>query len=150
LNVPGWVHVLPHVNASLNGLSCLMLVAGLVLIRRGRVKAHATVMISTFFVSSAFLVCYLVYHQALLHYTGSGSRGFPGTGALRYAYLTMLLTHTVLAAFVPVLAIAMMWLAWKGRFRTHKKLGKITFPVWLYVSATGVIIYFVLYHLPVG
>jgi uncharacterized membrane protein YozB (DUF420 family) len=150
LNVPGWVHALPHVNASLNGLSCLMLVTGLVLIRRGRIKAHAYTMISTFFVSSAFLACYLVYHQALWHYTGSGSRSFPGTGAVRIAYLTMLISHIVLAFFVPVLAIAMMWLAWKGRFRTHKKLGKITFPVWLYVSTTGVIIYLVLYQLPLG
>jgi uncharacterized membrane protein YozB (DUF420 family) len=146
LNVPAWVHLLPHVNATLNGSACVLLLAGIVLIRSGKVKAHATVMISTFFVSVAFLACYLAYHQALLHYTGSGSRGFPGTGVLRQAYLTMLLTHTVLAAFVPVLALRMMYLAWRKRWDKHRRLGKWTFPIWLYVSATGVIIYFVLYH----
>jgi len=146
LNVPDWVHLLPHVNATLNGSACVLLVLGMWLIRSGKVKAHATVMISTFFVSVAFLACYLAYHQALLHYTGSGSRGFPGTGVLRQAYLTMLLTHTVLAAFVPVLALRMMYLAWRKRWESHRRLGKWTFPIWLYVSATGVIIYFVLYH----
>ena len=150
MSVPGWVHVLPHVNATLNGASCVMLVAGLMLIRRGKVKAHACTMISTFVVSSAFLACYLVYHQALWHYTGSGSRAFPGTGAVRAAYLTMLISHIVLAFFVPVFAISMIYLAWRERWRTHRKLGKIEFPVWLYVSVTGVIIYFVLYHLPIG
>jgi protein SCO1/2/putative membrane protein len=150
LNVPGWVHVLPHVNASLNAAACVLLVAGLVLIRRGKWKAHACVMVSTFFVSTAFLACYLVYHQALLHYTGSGSRGFPGTGVLRQAYLTMLISHTVLAAFVPILALRMMYLAWRKRWDSHRKLGKWTFPVWLYVSTTGVIIYWVLYHMAVG
>ena len=106
MNVPDWVHLLPHVNATLNGSACVLLLVGMWLIHRGKWRAHACVMISTFFVSVAFLACYLVYHQALLHYTGSGSRGFPGTGVLRQAYLTMLLTHTVLAAFVPVLAPA--------------------------------------------
>lgn len=150
MNVPGWVHVLPHINATLNGASCVLLVLGFVLIRLGKWKAHAVIMVSTFFVSTAFLVCYLVYHQALWHYTGSGSRRFPGTGVLRQAYLTMLISHTVLAACVPVLAIRMMYLAWKARWRTHRKLGLITFPIWLYVSSTGVIIYWVLYHAHIG
>ena len=115
MNVPSWVHLLPHVNATLNGSACVLLLVGMWLIRREKWQAHACVMISTFFVSVAFLACYLIYHQALLHYTGSGSRGFPGTGVLRQAYLTMLLTHTVLAAFVPVLALRMMYLAWRKR-----------------------------------
>jgi protein SCO1 len=150
LNVPGWVHLLPHVNASLNGASCVLLLTGLWLIRRGRWRAHGFVMVSTFFMSTAFLVCYLVYHQALLHYTGSGSRGLPATGVVKQAYLALLLSHTILAAFVPVLALRMMYLAWQRRWATHRWWGKITFPIWLYVSATGVIIYFVLYHLPIG
>jgi protein SCO1 len=147
LNVPAWVHVLPHVNATLNASACVLLVAGIVLIRRGKWRAHASVMVATFFASIVFLACYLIYHQALLHYTGSGSRGFPGTGVVKQAYLTMLISHTVLAALVPVLALRMFYLAWKRRWESHRKLGKWTFPIWLYVSATGVIIYVVLYHL---
>jgi protein SCO1/2/putative membrane protein len=150
LNVPGWVHVLPHVNASLNAAAGVLLVLGLMLILKGKVKAHAFAMVSAFVASVAFLACYLTYHQALLHYTGSGSRGFPGTGVLRQAYLTMLISHTVLAALVPFLALRMFYLAWKKRWPSHRKLGKFTFPVWLYVSTTGVIIYFVLYHMPMG
>ena len=150
MNVPAWVRVLPHINAGLNAASCVLLVTGLMLIRRGKKTAHATVMISTFIASTAFLACYLTYHQALFHYTGSGSAGFQGTGLLRQAYLTMLISHSTLAALVPFLALRMFYLAWKERWRSHKKLGRFTFPIWLYVSTTGVIIYLVLYHMPLG
>jgi protein SCO1/2 len=150
LIVPGWVHVLPHVNATLNAAAGVLLVVGLVLIRKGKKQAHACAMVSAFVASVAFLACYLTYHQALLHYTGSGSRGFAGTGIVRVAYLTMLISHTILAALVPVLALRMFYLAWKKRWSTHRKWGKFTLPIWLYVSTTGVIIYVVLYHLPMG
>ena len=112
--------------------------------------AHGVTMVLTFFVSTAFLACYLTYHQALMHYTGNGSHGFAGKGAVRPVYFTILISHTVLAALVPILALRMMYLAWRGRWQSHRRLGVITFPIWLYVSATGVIIYWMLYHLPAG
>jgi protein SCO1 len=150
LNVPAWVSVLPHVNAALNASALALLLAGLWLIRHRMARAHRLAMISAFVASTAFLACYLVYHQALIVYTGRGSHGFPGTGLVHQAYLTILISHTVLAAGVPFLAISMMYLAGRRRWRGHRKLAKVAFPVWVYVSATGVIIYWMLYHMPLG
>lgn len=150
MNVPQWVLALPHINGSLNALSLVLLVAGFVLIRQGRVQAHKRSMLSAFAASTIFLACYLTYHFALHHYTGSGSRVFPGTGVVRGVYLTILISHIVLAFFVPLLALRMIYLAQKGRFASHKRLAIVAFPVWVYVSATGVIIYAMLYHLPAG
>jgi protein SCO1 len=150
MNVPGWVLVLPHVNGGLNAASLVLLLGGFALIRKGRVRAHKRAMLWAFAASIAFLTCYLAYHFALLHYTGSGSRAFAGTGLVREVYLTILITHVVLAFFVPFLAVRMIYLAAKGRFTTHKRWAVVTFPVWVYVSATGVIIYGMLYHLPAG
>jgi protein SCO1 len=150
LNVPGWVTLLPHVNGSLNAASLVLLMVGFAMIRNGRVRAHRRAMLSAFAASTLFLACYLVYHFALHHYTGSGSRAFGGTGLVRGAYLTILISHIVLAFFVPVLAMRMIYLAAKGRFIAHRRLAIVAFPVWVYVSATGVIIYAMLYHLPPG
>ena len=150
MNVPGWVQLLPHVNGSLNSLSLILLLGGFAMIRGGRVRAHKRAMLSAFAASITFLACYLAYHFALRHYTGSGSRAFPGTGLIRDVYLTILFTHIVLAVFVPFLAMRMIYLAAKGRFAAHRRWAKVTFPVWVYVSATGVIIYAMLYHLPAG
>lgn len=150
MNVPAWVGVLPHVNAVLNGAALVLLLVGLWLIRNRKARAHRTAMISAFIASTAFLVCYLVYHRALIVYTGHGSHGFPGTGFIRVTYMTILITHTFLAASVPFFAIAMMYLAGRKRWRGHRKLAKFAFPVWVYVSATGVIIYWMLYHMPLG
>ena len=150
MNVPAWVLVLPHVNGSLNALSLVLLLGGFALIRNGRVLAHKRSMLSAFAASTIFLACYLTYHFALHHYTGSGSRVFPGTGLVRGVYLTILISHIVLAFFVPILALRMIYLAQKGRFASHKRLAIVAFPVWVYVSATGVIIYAMLYHLPAG
>jgi protein SCO1 len=150
VNVPGWVLVLPHVNGSLNALSLVLLLGGFALIRNGRVRAHRRSMLTAFAASTIFLACYLTYHFALHHYTGSGSRAFAGTGLVRGVYLTILVSHIVLAFFVPILALGMIYLAVKGRFVWHRRLGIVAFPVWVYVSATGVIIYAMLYHLPAG
>jgi protein SCO1 len=128
----------------------VLLLGGFALIRNGRVRAHRGAMLSAFATSTAFLACYLIYHFALHHYTGSGSRAFAGTGLVRGAYLTILISHIVLAFFVPFLAIRMIYLAAKGRFGSHRRWATVTFPVWVYVSATGVIIYGMLYHLPAG
>jgi protein SCO1/2/putative membrane protein len=142
--------MLPHVNAALNATALALLLAGFAFIRGGKVVPHAASMISAFVVSSAFLACYVTYHYALEHYTGSSSRPFGGTGGLRIAYLSILFTHSPLAVFVPVLALRMMFLAWRCRWADHRRWAKVTFPVWVYVSATGVIIYLMLYHLPIA
>ncbi len=147
MTVPGWVHVLPHVNAALNASAGLLLVVGFSFIKAGKVRAHASAMVSAFVASSAFLACYLVYHEALLRYTGSGSHAFTGTGFIRPVYFAILISHTVLAALVPILALRMFYLAWRRRWPSHRKLGKLAFPIWLYVSSTGVIIYWMLYHM---
>jgi protein SCO1/2/putative membrane protein len=146
--VPAWVLQLPAVNASLNGLATVLLVSGWVLIKSHRPRAHKVVMLTTFGVSMAFLACYLTYHQQLQHYTGSGSRKFDGAGLIRTIYYSILISHVVLAALVPFLASATIYRGLTNQFERHKRLARVTFPIWLYVSVTGVIIYFVLYHWP--
>jgi protein SCO1/2/putative membrane protein len=105
-------------------------------------------MLTTFGVSMAFLACYLTYHQQLLHYTGSGSRKFESGGPIRTIYYAILISHVVLAALVPFLASATIYRGLTNQIERHKRLARVTFPIWLYVSVTGVIIYFVLYHWP--
>lgn len=136
---------LPHINASLNAVATVLLVLGVVLIKRGKEAAHRRTMLSCFAVSTVFLACYLIYHAA------AGSKKFPtGEGApgdaVRYFYYFILLTHVVLAAAVPFLAIATIYLALKDRRASHRKLARWTFPIWLYVSVTGVAVYVMLYH----
>jgi uncharacterized membrane protein YozB (DUF420 family) len=131
---------LPAVNASLNALSTCLLIYGYTLIRSGKREQHKRVMLSAFGVSVIFLVCYLVYHYNV------GSVKYTGQGILRPIYFTILITHIVLAAAVPVLAILTLWRAFQERFDKHRKIAKITFPIWLYVSVTGVIVYLMLYQ----
>jgi protein SCO1 len=143
---PQWVLRLPAVNASLNALATLLLTGGYLLIRAGRREAHKTAMLLAFVTSCLFLACYLAYHIALKQYTGSGSRKFPDVGLVRVIYLTILTSHVVLAAAVPVLALRTIYLGLQERWSAHRKLARFTFPIWLYVSVTGVIIYWLLYH----
>lgn len=147
--VPGWVRRLPAVNASLNGLATVLLVAGWVLIKSGMPRAHKMVMLTTFAVSMAFLACYLVYHQQLNHYTGSGSQRFRGQGMVRNVYYPILVSHVALAIAVPFLASVTIYRGLTNQLERHKRLARVTFPIWLYVSVTGVIIYLMLYHWPV-
>lgn len=147
---PDWVYSLPGINAGLNSLATVLLVTGFVLIKRGRRDAHKTVMLTSFVVSVLFLACYLTYHFALRHYTGVSSRPFQGVGAIRPVYFTILISHVVLAAIVPFLAIATIRRGLKAEWEKHKRLARITFPIWLYVSVTGVIIYLMLYQWPAG
>ncbi len=134
---------LPTVNALLNGTAATLLVTGFLLIRSGRREAHRRVMTSAFACSILFLVSYLVYHAEV------GSVRFQGTGTVRAVYFSILLTHTVLAAAVPFLAVATIVLARKERFESHRRLARVTLPVWLYVSVTGVVIYLMLYRMSV-
>ena len=135
------VHQLPTVNATLNGIAFVLLLVGFALIRARRIEAHRIVMLSAFACSVLFLVSYLVYHAQ------AGSTRFPGTGTARTIYLGILLTHTVLAAAVPFLALVTLVRALRRRFDRHRAIARWTLPIWLYVSATGVVIYWMLYRM---
>lgn len=146
--VPEWVLRLPAVNASLNGLATVLLFTGWILIKSQKPGAHKAVMLTAFGVSAAFLACYLIYHFQLHHYTGSGSRKFQGQGAIRIVYFPLLGSHILLAFGVAVLAPMTIYRGLRSQWERHKRLARVTFPIWLYVSVTGVIIYFMLYHWP--
>ena len=134
----------PLVNASLNGTSAVLLVAAYGFIRARRFVAHATMMIAAVITSAAFLVCYLIYH-ALRVRMGITLTRFPDS-ALRPLYLTILLTHTVLAIVILPLVLTTLWRAGRRQWDRHRRISVIAFPLWLYVSVTGVIIYWMLYH----
>lgn len=136
------IHPLATLNALLNSVSTLLLIAGWIAITGRHWRTHRAAMVAAFVTSALFLVSYLVYHAL------EGSRRFAGPDALRLPYYGILLTHVVLAAAVPFLAVRMFFLAWKGRWQDHRRLGKLAMPIWLYVSVTGVLIYLMLYHVP--
>ena len=138
------IHDFPAVNATLNGTSAVLLATGYGFIRRGRIAAHRAMMISAFATSVAFLICYLTYHFIIVS-RGEGVVHYPHSGALKSIYLTILGTHTVLAALVPILAIVTLRRALKGKFDRHRAIARWTLPIWLYVSVTGVIVYLMLY-----
>jgi uncharacterized membrane protein YozB (DUF420 family) len=158
-------HPIVHVNASLNATATVLLLIGFFLIKRGRVEAHKRAMLAAFAVSTAFLACYIWYHIRERHVE------FTYPGAVRYFYYTILASHVLLAVTVPFLAIRQIYLGFRAlgccpaqiypaeQLRAaadyrekHRRLARWTFPIWLYVSVTGVIVYAMLYHLwpPVG
>jgi uncharacterized membrane protein YozB (DUF420 family) len=132
---------LPAVNATLNGLSAILLTTGYLLIRRRRIAQHRLCMLAAFTTSALFLISYLVYHAHI------GSKPFQGQGAIRYVYYTILLTHVVLAAVILPMAIITLSRALKRHFPRHKAIARWTLPLWLYVSVTGVVVYVMLYQL---
>jgi uncharacterized membrane protein YozB (DUF420 family) len=153
-------HPIVHVNASLNALATLLIVAGWLLIRRGRETAHKRAMLAAFAVSTAFLACYVWYHWQV------GSVRFTQGGVVRGIYLSILLSHIILAAIVPFLTIWQIYLGYRAvgccsgaadsagaralaaeYRRRHRRTGRWATPIWLYVSVTGVIVYVMLYHL---
>ncbi len=136
-----YVHYLPTLNAILNGTAAILLTYGFYLVKNRRIAEHRRVMKTAFGVSVVFLISYLAYHAQV------GSVRFEHTGPLRTLYLSILLTHTVLAATVPVLAIITLNRALKSRFDRHVAIAHWTLPIWLYVSVTGVVVYLMLYHL---
>ena len=134
------VHDLPAVNASLNALSGILLLTGYVMIRTRRIAQHRRCMIAAFSTSSVFLVCYIVYHAKV------GSVPFTRQGFVRPLYFTILITHVTLAAAVLPLALVTLSRGLTGRFPQHIRIARWTFPIWLYVSVTGVLVYVLLYQ----
>jgi len=135
------IHDLPVVNATLNATAAILLVWGYILIRRRSIAAHRRVMLAAFATSSVFLCCYLIYHYNV------GSVRFPRTGMVRTVYLSILATHTALAATVPPLAIITLSRGLRERFDRHRRIARWALPVWLYVSVTGVVVYWMLYRM---
>ncbi len=136
-----YLEIAPTLNALLNGTSAVLLLTGRWLISRRRIETHKRVMIAAFATSSIFLVNYLVYH-ALIH----GSKHFIGQGWIRPVYFTILLTHTVLAAAIVPLVLLSLTRGLKRQDARHRAVSRWTFPLWLYVSITGVVIYLLLYQ----
>ena len=132
---------LPAVNATLNATSAILLAAGYIFIRRKNVIAHRNCMISAFCTSTVFLICYLIYHFNV------GRTTFSNPPWFRPIYLAILLTHTVLAVVIVPMILITLSRALKARYDLHKKIARWTWPLWMYVSVTGVLIYYLLYHL---
>jgi uncharacterized membrane protein YozB (DUF420 family) len=143
---------LPHVTATLNATATVLLILGLIRIRQGRARAHKQMMIRALMVSGLFLLLYLVHKLALFQATGEPNKRFPTDTAVaslsaRYTYYSILVTHLILAMAVPFLALRAVYLAWKGRIVAHKRLVKFAYPIWMYVSVTGVLVYLMLYQI---
>jgi len=133
--------VLPHLNALLNATSVILLVIGLIFIRRRKITAHLTTMIAALAVSTLFLISYLVYHY------NYGSIRFTGQGIVRPIYFTILITHVILATVIVPLIAVTLWRALRGKYALHRRIARWTYPLWMYVSVTGVIVYLMLYQL---
>jgi uncharacterized membrane protein YozB (DUF420 family) len=135
------IHLLPSINATLNATSAVLLLLGWRAVRRHQIDRHRGLMISAAIVSAAFLVCYVAYHARV------GSVHFTATGAPRTIYFTILITHTILAVAIVPLVLRTLWLGLKRRDDRHRGIARWTFPLWLYVSVTGVVIYLMLYRI---
>jgi len=133
--------VFPALNATLNGTSAVLIATGRVLIRQKRVQLHRACMIAAVITSTVFLGCYLYYHAHV------GSVHFPGQGWVRPVYFTLLISHTILAATVVPLVLISLGAALRGRFDRHRRVARWAFPIWLYVSVTGVVVYVMLYQI---
>ena len=141
------IYTLPAINASLNGLSAVFLTAGFVFIRQKKIAAHRFCMISAFCVSAIFLICYVTYHTYLAVVLHRGPTRFENPQWFRPIYLTILLTHTILAMVIVPLILITLIRALRERFDKHKKIARWTWPLWMYVSVTGVIVYLLLYQI---
>ncbi|QYO63478.1 DUF420 domain-containing protein [Leptolyngbya sp. 7M] len=141
------LNIFPHLNAALNTLSCIFIVIGFYFIRRRNIANHRLCMISASAVSALFLVSYLTHHSLRTYYFGLGPTRFTGEGLIRPIYFTILTSHTILAAVVAPFVLRTLYLGIKGVYDKHKRLARLVFPVWLYVSVTGVAVYLILYQL---
>ena len=133
--------LLPAVNATLNATSGILLATGYVLIKRRQINAHRNCMLTAFASSTLFLISYVIYHAHI------GSRAFPGAGPVRLLYFTILISHVLLAIVILPLAITTLTRGLRGQYSRHVQIARWTFPIWMYVSVTGVIVYLMLYQL---
>ena len=136
-----WYYWLAPINSVLNAIAAVLLLAGFYCIRRGRIRLHRTFMLSAFAVSVTFFVSYSVYHYHV------GDVRFQGHGWVRPAYFTILASHVFLAAAIVPLVLITLWRALSGNFQRHRRIAIWTWPLWIYVSITGVVVYGMLYHL---
>jgi uncharacterized membrane protein YozB (DUF420 family) len=139
--------IFPHLNAALNAVSAVFLVSGFYFIRRFDAHRHRKCMLTASSVSAAFLFSYITYHSLRTYYFGIGPTQFTGTGLARPIYFSILTSHTVLAAGVAPFVIWTLVRALRGKFQMHRRLARLVFPIWLYVSITGVMVYLMLYQL---
>jgi putative membrane protein len=137
-NWPAYVNQLPTVNAIFNSIATIFLLLGFISIKNRKFKTHMRYMIAAFIMSCLFLVSYVVYHNFV------GHTPFPGQGWIRPVYFTILISHIILSAAVVPLILSSFYFSFAGKFETHRRVSKFTLPVWLYVSVTGVAIYFIL------
>lgn len=138
--------VFPHWNALLNATSGVFLLIGFYFIRSGEIPRHRAAMITASSISALFLVSYITHHAIRTYYFGVGPTRFTGEGLIRPIYFTILTSHTILAALAAPFIIATLWRGLTGNFDKHKRLARLVYPVWLYVSVTGVIVYLLLYQ----
>lgn len=134
------VQDLPSLNASLNAIAGFLLLFGYIAIKQDKKELHKKLMVSALVVSAAFLTSYLIYHYHV------PSKKFPDLGWIKTVYFLILFPHIILAAVMVPMILKTFWHAFRGEWEKHKKIAKITFPIWMYVSVTGVIVYFMLYH----
>jgi uncharacterized membrane protein YozB (DUF420 family) len=132
--------IFPALNASLNGVSAVLIITGHSFVRQGKVQLHRACMLAAVSASTVFLGCYLYYHAHV------GSVHFPGQGWARGLYFSILISHTILAAAVPVLVVLTLVFAFRQKFERHRRIARWTYPIWLYVSVTGVVVYLMLYQ----
>src|SRR3982751_2119043 len=138
--MPHGISFLPHLNACLNSASAILLMCGFFFIRRGRVTAHRNCQISAVITSTLFLASYLTYHYY------HGTTPFTGVGIVRLLYFIILFSHTILAIVIVPLVILTLLRAARRDFQRHRKIARLTLPIWIYVSVTGVVVYLMLYH----
>ncbi len=136
-----WTKVLPHFIGGINLLTTLVLIAGFIFIKRGKIELHRTAMTTAFILGALFLICYVTYHIS------NPANKFSGEGTVRYVYFFFLITHVGFSLIVLPLVLRAMFFAVTAQFDRHKNLVKYAYPIWLYVSATGVIVYLLLYQL---
>lgn len=133
-----WVDQLPALNAFLNSSSTVLIIAGFIAVKKRKFITHMKLMLTAFITSSLFLISYLLYHNFV------GHTPFPGEGWIRPVYFSILISHIILSAFVVPLVLTSFYFAYSGKFSKHRKVSMWTFPIWLYVSVTGVMIFFIL------
>lgn len=142
--------IFPHLNATLNALSSLFLMAGFYFIQKRRISTHRACMLTASILSAIFLISYVAHHALRTYYFGLGPTKFTGAGLARPIYFTILTSHTILAVGVAPFVILTLWRALKGKYELHRKIARLVFPVWLYVAVTGVIVYLMLYQIYPG